>query len=394
MPIGVYAAVILTGMHHSKQAKPFCGWDAQLETTPGIKSMFENDLLDQNDTDQDDYVAALLLEDTDGPSEPGEKSATPAPQDRSEKAPTLEDVPDVPDVKFDRLNKRLTDGAYSLPSGSTEPIPFAPFEDPRVLLAAAKVGIKGKLVDENVKAFVDAISAADALDRVWLAQRITGTRNRLEALPHAIAFVEMDNLRTILGELTKNATEDQRKALGKMWAEVTEPPSADGKWPAFEKWLDKPENAAVKKTLEATNKWGDIKDVFGAFVAKNNESAKFPELRETDLTKNTKLRRDIKEVREKATELQHLSDLYLSSLATRLQLLDELQNHDDVKKFAELSAEQKAASELRNSTMVKAAIALVKSTLECFAKPTAQNNKALFELAEKLGVKPVEKKDK
>lgn len=333
---------------------------------------------------------------TDKP--PTDKPPTDRPP--TDRPATLKDIPGVPDAKFDEVNKRIIDGPYSFKSGDKvlqpakdpdgkvlgvdgkpildtngvrrvgtdgQPVPVAlSGDDPRVKIIQADSGVSGAFKPENHTAYKAAIDSADAIDRVAIARRIADNRTRVEALPHALAYIQLDNLRNYMGELAKGSTQAQTDALGKMWTEVTQPKQAGAAtWAAMDAWLAKPENAAAKTALEAHPKWADIKRVFEVFVSKNTEANAFPQLKETDFKKNPQLLADVNEVREKMSENTQLAQLYLSALTTRIQYLEKLCDQADVKQFMALSPAEKATNALKDNPQVKAAVEMMQQLAQC-----------------------------
>ncbi len=355
--------------------------------------MFDQEFNESNDDNLNevDSVGSLLFDELDGqqPNTPASSERQTNSKDMDEESPKLEDVADVPEVKFDRLNKRLIDGAYSLISGEKVPRPFAPFEDPRQKIQEAKDALRGNFRNEDHASFQKAIKDGDALDKVWIAERFISNRNVVELLPHAVAYLQLDKRRTYLADLAKGATNSQREALGKMWAEVATIGSTveDGKsFPALTTWLAKPENDARRRELEGLPYWNELKTGFREFVVKNQEASKFKQLNELDLQKNPGLRRDIKKVVEAIKENKELAELYLSPITTRSEYLDKLLEQDDVKKYMTLSEDDKAKSSLKKSPAVVAAIETTKQLFTCFVKPDKEVHSKLFDAAAKLGV--------
>lgn len=365
---------------------------------------------------------------------PGERPPTERPPtekpptERVPEAPKLKDIPGVPDAKYDEVNKRIIDGPYSLPTGDKVlqpakdaqnkvlgidgkpvidenglrrtgpdglPIQAAlSGDDPRVKMAQAVTGLQGAFKPENHTAFKAAIDSADAIDRVSIARRIADNRTRAEALPHALAYIELDNLRNAMADLGKEATAAQRTALGKMWGEVTQPKQAGAAtWAAMDAWLAKPENAAHKTALEAHPKWNEIKATFEMFVQKNADANKFPQLKETDFKKNPQLLADVNEVREKIGENMQLAALYLSALQARMNYLSTLLNQDDVKQFMALPADQKGTNALKDNPQVKAAVEMMQQIAQCDrtrVDTTKQAGQEFVAVAQALGISKFE----
>ncbi len=352
---------------------------------------------------------------------PGDKPPVVKPPE----AIVLKDIPGVPGAKFDEVNKRIIDGPYSLASGDKVlqpskdnqnrvlavdgkpvlddknnprlgsdglPIPVAlAGDDPRVKLAQAETAAAtGALTADHLTAYRGAITAADGLDRVSLARRIADNRTRVEALPHALAFIELDNLRNLMGQLSAGATDPQKTALGKMWNEVTQPKATGAAtWAAMDTWLAKTENAAAKTALEAHPKWAQIKAVFEVFVAKNSEANKFEQLKETDFTKNPQLLKDINEARQKMGENVQLAQLYLSPMTARITFLEKLCDQPDVKQFMALSAADKATNALKDNVQVKAAVEMMQQLAQCnrdLVDNSKQQGQVFLQRAAALGI--------
>lgn len=316
------------------------------------------------------------------------------PGDVPQTTTNLKDIPGVPGAKYDEVAKRLIDGPYSLPSGDKvlqvakdeqqrvlgvdgQPVLDAQNnrrvgpdglpvqaalvgDDPRVKVQQAEAGVTGPWKPENHTAFQAAITAADSLDRVAIARRISDNRTRLEAMPHALAYIELDNLRSGMAQLAGNLTEAQANAFTKMYTEVKTPKvQGQPNWAAMDQWLAA--NPAQKAVLEAHPKWADLKTVFSVFVAKDaekNEKVRtgvWPQLAEIDLTKNAALARDVNEAREKIAENMQAAQLYVAPMSARIAYLDKLCAQDDVKQFMALPADQKLTNALKDNAQVKAA---------------------------------------
>lgn len=255
---------------------------------------------------------------------------------------------------------------------------------------------------ETHKRLQEAIKSADALDRGVLATRIALLQTRLDQLQTAAKWMtektrvdsETQSLSKTFDALwikPQSEMRDEQIKISKLAIDALcndvgfSGLASDNERQRkiaerLESWLADAKNAAHKNALEAYPGWGELKKTFLAFVSKTAESNDLME----QCTKDVQLKKDIGERLAIMIDLNQLERFYKSSLSLRIRYWDLLSEQESVKKFQSLSADQKAASPLKEDVCVTIGQQLLREVAQQDKRIEA--NKDFKALAAQMGV--------
>lgn len=264
--------------------------------------------------------------------------------------------------------------------------------DPRELRRKAETALNGRFKPKDHSAYIEAINAADSLDRVTILKRMEANRTFLKSVSRpAKLLMEESLLRCALWELSPIMSQAELVAWMKLSkdfgfskpgtgtihllgsgdeakptqssrsTEVKRPKAQSPAGLTLQLWLSNPDNADHKLTLENHFNWTKIKPILEKFLLKVAEVDAEPGLSgdQGNLHLNTKLRAQINEAQAREAENTALDELFHSSVQIRLSYLEKLCSQDDVKAFISLPPDRKQRNSLWTNRQVNQARELI-----------------------------------